>query len=172
MNKPAIVFGMNTMFAVRQFLPETLAMVQERGYRAIVISPETGGDIPGVEFYCVPMRREIAPLSDLVALFRLWTLLRSLRPAVVNVSTPKMALLGGIAARLARVPHRIYTLIPPPASDRVRARLRGLRAPRDLHQPQRARRGGTRRHRSRRESNCPRRTGQRRHLVPQPLAHP
>ncbi len=98
------------MFAVRQFLPEILRMVRERGYRAVVIAPEAQADIPGVEFRAVPMEREIAVLSDLRSLVRIWKVLRELRPAIVNMSTPKMALVGGLAAWMAGTPHRIYTL--------------------------------------------------------------
>lgn len=56
------------------------------------------------------MNREISPLSDIGTLCRLWFLLRSIRPALTNMSTPKMGLLGGLAAWIAGVPHRIYTL--------------------------------------------------------------
>src|SRR5881409_1367716 len=121
MQKPAIVFGMNSMFAVRHFLPEILTMAGERGFCVTVIAPpgddnHTGRNacatepIPGVEVRHVAMEREIAPLSDLLALWRMWAIFRSVRPAVTNVSTPKMGLIGGLAAWLARVPHRVYTL--------------------------------------------------------------
>jgi len=116
--QPTVVFGMNTMFAVRHFLPEILAMARDRGFRVVVVAPpDPGGDagktawaIPGVEVRQIPMMREISPLSDLVALWRMWRMYRALRPSVCNVSTPKMGLIGGVAAWLARVPHRIYTL--------------------------------------------------------------
>jgi glycosyltransferase involved in cell wall biosynthesis len=58
----------------------------------------------------VPMARVIAPLQDLVSLWRLWRTMRMLRPAVTNVGTPKAGLLGGFAAWLNRVPCRFYTL--------------------------------------------------------------
>jgi glycosyltransferase involved in cell wall biosynthesis len=114
MDQPVIVFGMNSMFAVRQFLPEILETMHARGFRTVVIAPAGDGAVPprieGVEYRIVSMQREIAPWRDLLALFRILRILRELRPAICNMSTPKMALLGGIAGWMAGVPHRIYTL--------------------------------------------------------------
>ncbi len=116
MENRVVVFGMNSAFAVRQFLPEILAAVQQRGFEAVVAAPQPPQpadfqtSFPGVRFRHVPMRREISPLSDIGTLCRLCSLLRSLRPALTNMSTPKMGLIGGLAAWIARVPHRIYTL--------------------------------------------------------------
>jgi glycosyltransferase involved in cell wall biosynthesis len=56
------------------------------------------------------MRREIAPLADLVSLLRLWWVLWRLRPDVAEFSTPKAGLLGGLASWLAGVPARVYML--------------------------------------------------------------
>ena len=109
MASPTIVFGMNTMFAVRQFLPEIATMTRDRGFRVIVIAPP-GEGIPGIETRHVSLRREISVVWDVVALWQIFRILRLLRPAVVNMSTPKMGLIGGLAALLARVPERIYTL--------------------------------------------------------------
>jgi glycosyltransferase involved in cell wall biosynthesis len=58
----------------------------------------------------VPMRRRLDPLADLLALVRFTRALRRLRPDLVNASTPKAGLLGMLAAWLARVPVRVYTL--------------------------------------------------------------
>src|SRR4030095_75180 len=63
-----------------------------------------------VEVYTVFMHREIRPFADLISLFRLFRLLRKLKPDIVNASTPKAGLLGMIAAFLAGVRIRIYTL--------------------------------------------------------------
>src|SRR5260370_34295518 len=56
------------------------------------------------------MEREIAPFQDLVSFWRLWSIMRALRPTVTNVGTPKAGLLGGFSAWLNRVPCRFYTL--------------------------------------------------------------
>ena len=56
----------------------------------------------------VPLTRAMRPWHDVRALVHLILLLRRLRPEIVQVSTPKAALLGAIAAWLTRVPVRIY----------------------------------------------------------------
>jgi glycosyltransferase involved in cell wall biosynthesis len=57
----------------------------------------------------VPMRREPAPLADLVALWRIRKLLKIERPDVVHAHGSKGGLLGRLAARLAGVPRVIHT---------------------------------------------------------------
>ena len=64
----------------------------------------------GASAFDVPMNREISPLADVVSLWRLWRLLRRIRPEITNSGNPKAGLLGGLAAVLAGVPCRIYTL--------------------------------------------------------------
>jgi sugar O-acyltransferase (sialic acid O-acetyltransferase NeuD family) len=56
------------------------------------------------------MEREIAPVKDLVSLWKLYRTIRRIRPYIVDAGTPKAGLLVGIAAWLARVPCRVYTL--------------------------------------------------------------
>jgi glycosyltransferase involved in cell wall biosynthesis len=51
----------------------------------------------------IPMNRAISPFSDIVALFKLWSLFRNIRPDIVHAHTPKAGLLGTIGARLAGV---------------------------------------------------------------------
>lgn len=64
----------------------------------------------GVPGFDVAMERGIAPLMDLVSLWDLWQLMRRFRPLITNVGTTKAGLLGGLAARWAGVPCRVYTL--------------------------------------------------------------
>jgi glycosyltransferase involved in cell wall biosynthesis len=56
------------------------------------------------KLHVVPMRRMPHPLKDVVALVRLYRLLRAGKFDVVHVSTPKASLLGSIAGRLAGAP--------------------------------------------------------------------
>ena len=98
------------------FLQGQLQFFQDRGFDVNVLCPERRKDEwevarpQGVPIIEVPMEREIAPLRDLMSLWRLWRTMLMLRPAVTNVGTPKAGLLGGFAAWLNRVPCRFYTL--------------------------------------------------------------
>ena len=57
----------------------------------------------------VNLEREISPLKDIKALFQIITHLRKIKPDVVNFGTPKVSLLGMIAAKILAVKNRIYT---------------------------------------------------------------
>jgi glycosyltransferase involved in cell wall biosynthesis len=98
------------------YLQGQLQYFQNRGFDVTVLCPKQRRDewevaLPeGASMMEVPMEREIAPLQDLVSLWRLWRTMRALRPAVTNVGNPKPGLLGGLAAWLNRVPCRFYTL--------------------------------------------------------------
>jgi glycosyltransferase involved in cell wall biosynthesis len=64
----------------------------------------------GVRALPIPIYREIKPLHDLMSLWKLYRLMRRVRPVIVDVGMPKAGLLGGLAAWLAGVPCRVYTL--------------------------------------------------------------
>ena len=92
-----------------------LAFMCQQGFDVTIIaSPHESlmavAEREGVTVIQIPMEREIHPLRDLRALWRLCMTLRRLRPDIVNAGTPKAGLLGNIAAWLCRVPVRIYTL--------------------------------------------------------------
>ncbi|HIG76228.1 MAG TPA: glycosyltransferase family 1 protein, partial [Bacteroidetes bacterium] len=99
----------------RHLLRGQLAEAVGRGYRVAVASAP-GADLDaveereGVEVFPVPIVREIAPGADLRALAALVGVMRRWRPDVVNAGTPKAGLLGTLAARIAGVPVRLYTL--------------------------------------------------------------
>jgi len=61
-----------------------------------------------IDVLCVPMRRDISPLKDCKA-FVLWLVaLRTAKPDVVIVGTPKAALLGLVAAKFLNIRFRVY----------------------------------------------------------------
>jgi len=107
---PAIVLGVTESLQV-PYLGRTPEAFVEAGWSVHVVSG------PGIELerkttsvatHPVPMVRDPRPMSDAVALLRWCQLLRQVRPAVVLLGTPKAALLGLLAARVVRVPVKIY----------------------------------------------------------------
>ena len=63
----------------------------------------------GIRVIGVPMRRPIAPLRDIVSLWRLIRVFRRERPTMVHSITPKAGLLSMIAAWICHVPVRLHT---------------------------------------------------------------
>jgi glycosyltransferase involved in cell wall biosynthesis len=72
--------------------------------------PEPGKWDDGVTVEHLPFVREPSPIADLRALWATIRLIRRLKPAIVNASTPKAGLLGMLAAWLCRVPVRVYVV--------------------------------------------------------------
>ena len=120
--RPAIPSSRSPHIVVGITSPQTclvlggrLRTLREAGFRVTLVSGP--GELltrtaaqEGVESIAIPMRREIAPLADLVSLLRLWWLLFRLKPEMTEFSTPKAGLLGSIAAMLCGVPTRVYFL--------------------------------------------------------------
>lgn len=97
------------------FLRGQVGFVLKNGYDVVVLSgpgPELGRlqRDEGIRCVSVPMARGIDPLGDLAALARIIVLLRRIRPDIINAGTPKAGLLVTVAAWLAGVHTRIYTL--------------------------------------------------------------
>ena len=64
----------------------------------------------GIRTEVVEMTRTIAPIKDLIALFKLYKILKKEQPHIVHTHTPKAGIIGMLAAKLARVPHRFHTV--------------------------------------------------------------
>jgi len=97
------------------FLTGQAAVLRNAGASVHAISspdPESAvfRDREGVPLHPIPMTRQITPVRDLLALWRVWRVLRRVRPEIVHAHTPKGGLLGMIAAWLARTPVRIHHL--------------------------------------------------------------
>jgi len=92
-----------------------LAYLRSCGWDVTLVGHSTGdleriAETEGVRAIAVPMRRDPAPLQDLVSLARLAALFIKARPAAVVSATPKASLLGMVAARLCGVPVRVYQM--------------------------------------------------------------
>ncbi len=92
-----------------------LRYLQAAGFHPAALSaPGSFAEQVGLEesvpVFTVAMEREASPLKDLASLVSIWRLLRQLRPSICNAGTPKAGLLVMLAAWLARVPCRVYTM--------------------------------------------------------------
>lgn len=89
--------------------------LQAAGFRVAVAAHDTGRaqeiTTQGFEFYNIDFdRKSINPFTELRTLRQVYELYQKLSPAVVHHIAIKGALYGGIAARLAKVPHAFNTV--------------------------------------------------------------
>lgn len=87
----------------------------QREMDVVLVAKDTGNlkelaKNEGVKYRDVDMHREISLFNDFKSLMRLIKLFRRERPDIVHANTPKGALLGLLAAKIARVPNRIYNV--------------------------------------------------------------
>lgn len=97
-----------TVAQVLDFFHGQIGYLRSRGFDVhAVTSPgeatEQFREREAIAVHAVPIAREIHPARDVVTLYRLWRLLRTLRPDIVHSHTPKGGLLGTITARAAGI---------------------------------------------------------------------
>lgn len=91
-----------------------LKYFSDLGYDVYLLAPKTQGTLEFCEeenasLLAVNIKRDMSLFSDIKSLFVIWRHLNKVKPDIINVGTPKMGLLGSLAAYLTRVPKRIYT---------------------------------------------------------------
>ena len=85
-----------------------------KGYDVYLLAPEVSQTIEfcnkeGATLLPISIKREISPFHDLQSLFQIVRIFRRVKPDIVNLGTPKVSLLGMIAAKITGVKKRIYT---------------------------------------------------------------
>lgn len=80
-----------------------------------ISSPEDGflediGKRENVKVIPVEMTRKITPVKDLVAVYKLFKIIKKEKPFIVHSHTPKAGTLSMLAAFLAKTPHRLHTI--------------------------------------------------------------
>ena len=101
------------------FIAPLAKYLHHRGYE-VAVACSTGAqpdapddlrcrDVSGARMYHVPIARTVRPLQDVVAILKLWGLIRRLRPHIVHTQTSKAGVVGRLAARLAGTPIVIHT---------------------------------------------------------------
>ncbi|GJQ56132.1 MAG: hypothetical protein HKUEN07_27010 [Rhodocyclaceae bacterium] len=112
MKQARVCFIVASPMTARAFLSGHIAALS--GRYAIDLAVDVGdetelGSIPArARIVPLPIRRKVALLADLTAMFRLFLLFRRERYAAVSSVTPKAGMLALLAATLARVPLRIH----------------------------------------------------------------
>lgn len=115
MTSPRLLFVVNVdWFFLSHRLPIALA-ARDAGYEVHVATSLTGsaGKLASLGFSVHPLdidRRSASPLQALRLASTLFHLMRSIAPDVVHLVTIKPVLLGGLAARVARVPRVIAAI--------------------------------------------------------------
>jgi glycosyltransferase involved in cell wall biosynthesis len=111
--KRRVLYGVTAPVTAQSFLRGQLSSLASHGWDVHLVCGEQGAedfarseDI-GEAVHVVRATRDPS-LRDPITLFRLFRLMQCLRPAITVMGTPKMGVLGTLAAWAARVPRRIY----------------------------------------------------------------
>lgn len=113
--RPRLLYILTRPLFAQRVLRGQLAYFRQHGYD-VHLATSPGPELLAiaqqeqVSVHPIRIARDVSPVSDALALFRLVRLCRRLRPDIVNAGMPKSALLGLVAARLTGVPVRVYIL--------------------------------------------------------------
>lgn len=110
-----VLLGVTIPESAAQFLTAQVNELVDRGHTVhVVYGPDGQGPVTSFDARAtqavLPVRRNPAPLQDLGGLFALIRHIRRVRPSVVVMGTPKMSLLGLLAAKMCRVPRRLHVV--------------------------------------------------------------
>lgn len=113
MTQPRVLQLCAVDFTVKNFLTDLVDFLNEKGLETHVgcRRGEFWDDLIGGGYRMVdlPFRRNLNPIRQSIAFWRLWRLLARERFDVVHVHTPIVGVIGRLAAKWSRVPVRLYT---------------------------------------------------------------
>lgn len=98
-----------------QYIKNQVTYLKKQGFEVSIVSSPGEGLIEfckeeDVDFLAVEMPRRISLFSDLIVVYKIFKFIREKKASIVSSHTPKGGLLGMLAATLAFVPVRIYTI--------------------------------------------------------------
>ena len=113
MKNKKIIIGITAEGSVNLLLGQ-LAFYKSKGYQTYLMAPYSERSAKfcideGCEHLIINIEREISISKDLKTLWQIFWIFKKVKRDIVNLGTPKVSLLGMIAAALLRVPKRIYT---------------------------------------------------------------
>lgn len=107
--RKTVVISINSSWNIANFRKGLVAGLIEAGYRVVALAPPDAHSdrlrALGLEFRAIEMDQQgISPLKDLLVLWRYWSALRAIRPAIFLGYTAKPNVYGSIAAHALGVP--------------------------------------------------------------------
>ncbi|MGY3055225.1 glycosyltransferase involved in cell wall biosynthesis [Pedobacter sp. UYEF25] len=114
MNKRKLIRITTVPISLEKLLEGQLEFMQQY-YQVTAISADEEklkklGNRLGVPTYHVEMSRQITPIKDLAAAYKLYKFLKKEKPAIVHSHTPKAGIVGMLAGYFAKVPIRLHTV--------------------------------------------------------------
>ena len=108
-----LIIGITAEGSVNLLLGQ-MAFYKSQGYKTFLLAPYSERSATfckneGCEHLIIDIEREISPLKDLKTLWKIYKIFKNVKPDIVNLGTPKVSLLGMLAAFAVGVPKRIYT---------------------------------------------------------------
>ncbi len=114
MLKPKLIRVTTVPISLEKLLGKQLSFMDQHFDLTAVSADATAlvevGKKLGVKTYPVEMTRQITPVQDLKALWKMYRFLKSERPDIIHSHTPKAGLVSMLAAKLAGVPNRLHTV--------------------------------------------------------------
>lgn len=108
MTAPRVVYLLTSAVSTA-FIRDQITALAGKGFTFTVATGDPDAiAIDHAEVVGLPFVRDPSPVADIRALWHTYRLLRRRRPDAVIAATPKAGLTGMLAARLARVPRRVY----------------------------------------------------------------
>jgi glycosyltransferase involved in cell wall biosynthesis len=112
--KPKICIVTTEDSSLYVLYPAFFPLLLEKGFEVVGICADGPWveDVKkqGIKVIIVPMTRGFTPWQDLKCLWKLYRIFKRERFDLIHYSTPKAALLSGVAGRLAHCPALMYTL--------------------------------------------------------------
>ena len=114
MNRAKLIRITTVPISLEKLLEGQLTFMDEH-FEVIAISSqkerlEKFGQENKIRTHYIELTRKITILKDLKALWNMYIFLKVEKPLIVHSHTPKAGTIGMIAAKLARVPHRLHTV--------------------------------------------------------------
>jgi glycosyltransferase involved in cell wall biosynthesis len=114
MSKPTLIRITTVPLSLEKLLSGQLHFMSSF-YNVIAVSSdkerlERYGESEKVAVFPLEMTRQITPIQDVLAVFKLYFFLKKTKPFIVHTHTPKAGIVGMLASKLAGVPHRLHTV--------------------------------------------------------------